>query len=348
MNRPLNTAIIGLGRIAWKLEKDPLRYHPCTHAGTILEKGKRKFMIRKAFDRSPENHREFKEWSGLSYEELPAFSAKSQPGEIDLAVICAPSEFHFSAAETCIRAGVPALLIEKPLCLTLKEARKLAALSAKHGTKIWVNFERRYHPSYQWIRSAVAEEKFGPIRSVTGRVLTGTPSPQAKIGPLLHDGIHWIDLLLFLLGKPRRTDGQLKKMPKARTEHTAWIQFDYGDFQAHLEAGGRRRYFEFYFQIDFERARIMAGNEGFRLFISEKSSLYSNFLDLKEKKYPAVWRNPWSALYEEIYSEMNSARGHGRLRKSSIITSGILDSVQGMELIQAIENSNPGPDRAKV
>ena len=31
-----NVLLLGLGRIGSTLEKDPLRYHPCTHAGVLL------------------------------------------------------------------------------------------------------------------------------------------------------------------------------------------------------------------------------------------------------------------------------------------------------------------------
>ena len=45
------TLLIGLGRIASKLENDPLRYHPCTHAGVLFSSfGKKHFLLTGIYD----------------------------------------------------------------------------------------------------------------------------------------------------------------------------------------------------------------------------------------------------------------------------------------------------------
>ncbi|WP_061247368.1 Gfo/Idh/MocA family protein [Leptospira noguchii] len=57
--------LIGLGRIASLLEKDPLRNHPCTHAGTIFSPwGRKKFFLLGAIDPSEERRNTFcKDWN---------------------------------------------------------------------------------------------------------------------------------------------------------------------------------------------------------------------------------------------------------------------------------------------
>ncbi|WP_036096386.1 Gfo/Idh/MocA family oxidoreductase [Leptospira weilii] len=57
--------LIGLGRIASLLEKDPLRNHPCTHAGTIFSSwGRKKFFLLGAIDPSEERRNRFcKDWN---------------------------------------------------------------------------------------------------------------------------------------------------------------------------------------------------------------------------------------------------------------------------------------------
>ncbi|TGK32794.1 gfo/Idh/MocA family oxidoreductase, partial [Leptospira gomenensis] len=57
--------LIGLGRISSLLEKDPLRKHPCTHAGTIFSPwGRKKFRLIGAIDPSPEKRDRFcKDWN---------------------------------------------------------------------------------------------------------------------------------------------------------------------------------------------------------------------------------------------------------------------------------------------
>lgn len=57
--------LIGLGRIASLLEKDRLRSHPCTHAGTIFSPwGRKKFSLLGAIDPSEERRITFcKDWN---------------------------------------------------------------------------------------------------------------------------------------------------------------------------------------------------------------------------------------------------------------------------------------------
>lgn len=57
--------LIGLGRIASLLEKDSLRNHPCTHAGSIFSPwGKKKFFLLGAIDPSEERRIQFcKDWN---------------------------------------------------------------------------------------------------------------------------------------------------------------------------------------------------------------------------------------------------------------------------------------------
>ncbi|EQA64375.1 Gfo/Idh/MocA family protein [Leptospira alexanderi] len=59
--------LIGLGRIASLLEKDSLRNHPCTHAGTIFSPwGRKKFSLIGAIDPSEERRSRFcKDWNIL-------------------------------------------------------------------------------------------------------------------------------------------------------------------------------------------------------------------------------------------------------------------------------------------
>ncbi|TGM52768.1 Gfo/Idh/MocA family protein [Leptospira adleri] len=57
--------LIGLGRIASLLEKDSLRNHPCTHAGSLFSPwGKKKFFLVGAIDPSEERRKQFcKDWN---------------------------------------------------------------------------------------------------------------------------------------------------------------------------------------------------------------------------------------------------------------------------------------------
>jgi predicted dehydrogenase len=302
-------ALIGLGRIGWSLERDRLRSHPCTHAGALLALPRR-FEICAVADQNSDRITEFLEWNSgpaprayASAEEL--FARES----VDLAVISARSAAHRDLALAAGRSGARAVLLEKPMALNAAGAQEIADCYSAGAPLFWINFERRYHPGYQRVRQFIAEQKLGALRAVHGWMLTGpTPANESEAGPLLHDGVHWIDLLVWCCGVPQNIAARLFPSAAPGFEDHAFIEFDYPEFRARLEAGGRRRYFEFTAQFDFENGRIRAGNEGFFFFKSAPSRRYAKFRELQPFRAAIPAKNPWLELYGEIARHLDQLR----------------------------------------
>lgn len=302
-------ALIGLGRIGWGLERDRLRRHPCTHAGALLA-SPRRFEICAVADRNSDRIKEFLRWNSgpaprayASAEEL--FARES----VDLVVIAARSAAHRDLALAAGRSGTRAVLLEKPMALDAAGAQEIADCYADGAPLFWINFERRYHPGYQRVRDMIAEKTLGDLRAVHGWMLTGpTPAHETEAGPLLHDGVHWIDLLVWCCGIPQNIAARLFPSAAPGFEDHAFIEFDYPEFRARLEAGGRRRYFEFTAQFDFENGRIRAGNEGFFFFKSAPSRRYVKFRELQPLRVSIPSKNPWLQLYAEIARRLDQVR----------------------------------------
>jgi predicted dehydrogenase len=238
-----------------------------------------------------------------SAEEL--FAAES----VDLVVISARSAAHRDLALAAARSGARAVLLEKPMALDAAGAREIAGRYSEGAPLFWINFERRYHPGYQRVREIIAAKKLGELRAVHGWMLTGpTPATETEAGPLLHDGVHWIDLLVWCCGVPQNIAARLFPSAAPGFEDHAFIEFDYPSFRARLEAGGRRRYFEFTAQFDFENGRIRAGNEGFFFFKSAPSQRYAKFRELKPYRAAIAAKNPWLELYGEIARHLDQLR----------------------------------------
>jgi predicted dehydrogenase len=79
-------------------------------------------------------------------------------------VIATPANFHAEHAAAFIKS-TDALLIEKPLCLSLADARRLQALAA--GKSIQVGYVLRHHPATQHVRMLLAEGVIGKLHEVT-------------------------------------------------------------------------------------------------------------------------------------------------------------------------------------
>ncbi len=338
----LRTAIIGLGRIAYQLEFDSLRYHPCTHIGSLKtvsseHSSSPAFVLAGASDSDYTKVSEFLDYwenqqprpavskksrkkkndpykepltapSGIVVSSDPAAMLKSVRPEF--VIIASPPEKHLEHGLAAIEAGAAYLLIEKPVCMKAKEALKLKKAAEKAAVSVWVNFERRYHPAYQYIKKIINQKKAGKLLAVRGRVLTGSGfDSRSGTGPLLHDAVHWLDLMLWYFGPPEKTESRLIRK---QGSEAVFLHFHYPEFSVFLESSGNRRYFEFEWELDFERARIESGNRGHRIYQSQFSSRYSRFLELSDqpKALPksVVWVNPWINLYKTIAKNANLNR----------------------------------------
>jgi predicted dehydrogenase len=305
--------ILGLGRIASILEKDTLRYHPCTHAGVILNSPLAKhFQVKGIFDIDPAKITEFLSFWKLNINNILTDLEKIRLEKFDLCIVASTSSSHFLNTQFAIQLGIKNILIEKPICTKEAELKKLIKLAIKNEVKIWVNHERRYHPLYQYVRNKLLNREWGSIKTIHASVLTSGLSPGLAFeetggGPLLHDGTHAIDYLDFLFGKRKKVHFAKFHIPKSqKTESRALAVIEYPqDVFAFLEAGGERRYFQFEVDIQTSEYRIILNNDGHKLFKSEESSLYKGFRSLKPLEFPQFKNsNPWIELYNEILQHL--------------------------------------------
>ena len=313
-----NVLILGLGRIASLLEKDTLRYHPCTHAGVLLNSSLSKnFQIKGIFDIDQTRIMEFLSFWKLNKNNILTDLEKIQMGQFDLCIVASTSSSHFLNTKFAIQLGIKHILIEKPICTKEADLKKLITLANKNKVKIWVNHERRYHPLYQYVRNMLHGNAWGTVKTIHASVLTSGISPGLAFeetggGPLLHDGTHAIDYLDFLFGKRKKVHFTKFHTPKTqKTESRALAVIEYPqDIFAFLEAGGERRYFQFEVDIQTSENRIILNNDGHKFYRSEESTLYKGFRSLKPVELPQFKNsNPWIELYKEI---LNHLQGKGK------------------------------------
>ena len=329
--------MIGLGRIGWSLEEDPLRYHPCTHAGSLhrLRKpsGKRDFffMLDGVSDLNPESIHRFMDWwkkpGPVTSSDWKKMLRLTRPKFV---IIATPPESHVEIASEAILQGATHILVEKPVARNAREASRLLRLARKKNVSVYVNFERRFHPGYMKIKSLIEGKIPGNgIRSIRGRVLTGSGfDPSSGQGTLFHDAIHWIDLLLWYAGTPKKTEAILRNTYNPLPTESVFLRMEYPEFVASLETSGDRRYFEFEMEIDWKDRRMLIGNEGFRFFTSTGSKRYSGFRELSSGTFSYKKKNPWMLLYEAILNDLGQNR-RGNLRM-------LEDAIEGLRIVDRV------------
>jgi predicted dehydrogenase len=303
--KKINTILIGLGRIASTLEKDKLRNHPCTHSGVLFSKfGREKFSLQGIYDTNKEKILEFQ--SDWKLKNIITNLQDLKKIKIDLGIIATNSESHFTNLEDMVKMGIPNLLIEKPLCLNQKELSEILKLKKKYKFNLWVNHERRYHAPYQLAREIYINKTYGELRTIKASILTSfrDPGHGKIIGPLFHDGTHVIDFLDFLFEKSPKilVTKSLKKKKSSKIAERVISILEYEkDSFVFLEIGGKRNYFQFEIDMEWEKARMVLSNDGHRFYLAEESKLYTGFKSLREKNFPTFTSNPWINLYNEIF-----------------------------------------------
>ncbi len=332
----MKIALVGCGRIGFLLEKDPLRYKPCTHAGGALSAGIR---VTHACDIDRERLEEFR--AAYEIPEGNLFTDHLQlleHGPFDLVIIATWTESHCRIALDAVKSGTRMIVLEKPVCGSLTQAKKLLVECSNRGVPCLVNHERRYDSRYRKIRDIVATETIGRITSIHGSVHTSARFvPGQELhggGPLLHDGTHLVDLVRFLAGDFTTVWGSFNRLGGRDSgfedRATGWYRLKSGaDF--FIEAGGGYDYFQFEIDITGTLGRLVAGNGYQRLYLAESSRFYSGFRDLVEVPFPEYGSEN---CFTELYREVRRFWQDGALVPESDLAQGYadLEAIHGLYL----------------
>jgi UDP-N-acetyl-2-amino-2-deoxyglucuronate dehydrogenase len=204
MTEKLRVAIVGCGIIGLN-HADAIARHPGLRLVALVDSVA-------ASARSLADHIE-----GHGRERPAEFASLADAlGAVDLVVICTPSGLHAALAAEAIRSGTH-VVIEKPLEVTLPAARRLAelALDAEaRGLVVSVISQHRFDPASVLIHTAIADGEFGRVTSGIASVAwyrtqnyydsagwRGTWELDGG-GAVMNQGVHTVDLLLWMLGEP--------------------------------------------------------------------------------------------------------------------------------------------------
>jgi UDP-N-acetyl-2-amino-2-deoxyglucuronate dehydrogenase len=163
--------------------------------------------------------------------------------EIDSIAVCVPSGLHAQIAIEAMQAGKD-VLIEKPIATTVADADRIIETERSTGRTVAVVSQRRFQPPVAFIKRAVSEGKLGRI--TTGFAESVLFRSQAYYdsddwrgtialdggGALINQGIHALDLLLWMMGKPVRVSARTRLLAHERIEvedvAAAMIDFESG------------------------------------------------------------------------------------------------------------------------
>jgi predicted dehydrogenase len=168
-----------------------------------------------------------------SYEELLA------DPEIDAIYNPLPNQLHVPWTIKAAEAGKH-VLCEKPLSLTVAEARTLLTIRAATGVKIGEAFMIRTYPQWLRLRQLLSEGRIGQLRSIAGFFSYFNDDPanirnQAASGggALMDIGCYCIFASRFAFGRlPSRVSALIDRDPIMGTDRLTCAMLDFGDGQS--------------------------------------------------------------------------------------------------------------------
>ena len=138
-----------------------------------------------------------------------------------------------------------AVLIQKPMGETLKQAKAIRDICHKRNFIAAVNFQMRYAPYVLAAKSLIEQGAIGDVHDMEVRLTVNTPwhmwsffesIPRVEI---LYHSVHYLDLMRAFLGEPSGIYAKTVKHPKTQklASSRSTIILDYGDtIRANIEA----------------------------------------------------------------------------------------------------------------
>src|SRR5260221_2840502 len=179
-----------------------------------------KLEILSCYTRSEEKRKNF----AVKYRCRPAasYEAMLADPEIEAIINTTPNDVHLATASAAA-AACNDVFLDKPIANTVSDGRAITETCRKAGVVLSLDYQRRRESQFRWIRQQIDDGLFGKLvnakanisRARLGKIdLTSWRYQAAAMpgGVMLQIGIHYIDVLEYLIGPIRAVRGQLAQL----------------------------------------------------------------------------------------------------------------------------------------
>ncbi|OUS33931.1 oxidoreductase [Rhodobacterales bacterium 56_14_T64] len=157
----------------------------------------------------------------------------------DLVVVATYSDSHADYAIAAMEAGAD-VFVEKPLALTVQDARRVTAKAVELSRKLVVGYILRHHPS--WVRLInEARNLGGPFvfrmnlnQQSSGATWETHKALMQTTSPIVDCGVHYVDVMCQITdAKPVQVNGMGLRL----SDEIAVDMYNYGQFQVVFDDG---------------------------------------------------------------------------------------------------------------
>jgi predicted dehydrogenase len=180
----------------------------------------KKLKIVACFTRSEDKRKAFAAKYGCTA--ASSYDAILKDRSIDAIVNTTPNNVHLETTRAAAEAGKHVFL-DKPIANSVSEGRAIAEVCRKAKVVLALGYQRRRESHFRWIRQRIDAGEFGKLvnaeanisRDRLGKIDLGSwryTSEGMPGGVMLQIGIHYTDVLEYLLGPVKAVNGRFAQL----------------------------------------------------------------------------------------------------------------------------------------
>lgn len=179
-----------------------------------------KLEIVSCYTRSPEKRDAFAKKYGCKT--VPSYEAMLNDSSIEAIINTTPNNVHLETTRAAAEAGKHVFL-DKPIANTVSDGKALTEACRKAKVVLALGYQRRKESHFRWVRKQIDDGVFGKLvnaeanisRDRLGKIDLSSwryTSEGMPGGVMLQIGIHYADVLTYLMGPIKSVSGQLAQL----------------------------------------------------------------------------------------------------------------------------------------
>jgi len=306
-----NALVVGLGKIGLGFDLIGHANHVLTHTKAYLKH--KDFNLVAGIDINMSRQKEFQVYSGkMAYGNIEQFK-KHIKVKIDVISLCTPEKVRLSEFVKAVFLKPKLVIIEKPLALTVSEAKKIKAMADRHKIKIFVNYTRRVDPFFENLKQILRSKEFGAVSLVKVNYNGG----------MYKNASHFIDLAIHYFGFPEKIRCLKLKKRKSGNMNSSFI-LSYKSFDVFFNHVPSIAYFIAEMDIFLSKGRISISGGGIEIkaFKIAKDPIFESHFALKEVPF-VVEHQPYKCqlnVLNHIIATLKNNRPLASTAKSALDT----------------------------
>ncbi|MGO8763669.1 MAG: Gfo/Idh/MocA family protein [Limisphaerales bacterium] len=275
--------------------------------------------------------------------------AVMDPG-VEVAVVATINSTLAEISAAAIRAGKH-VIVEKPAGISVRQINQLIALEKRHGVRVRVGFNHRFHPSFIKAREIFESGVMGDLMFIRARYGHGgrvgydqewRANPELSGGgELIDQGIHLIDLAGWFLGDFKKIAGHAAtyfwKMPvddnafldlQTAAGQTAWLHVSCTEWKNLFS-------FEIYGRVTKLHIEGLGGSYGVEKLFHYQMKPEMGIPDTKVYEFPGPDES-WRREMVEFEEQIQKAESGKQKAETNTIGGGLAEALKALKVVEAI------------